>query len=166
MGNADAAQPDQTISRRGDYRHTLAITTRWADNDVYGHVNNVVYFAYFDTVVNEYLIARGVLDVHAGPVIGLVVENTCRYFQPLQFPDLVTAGLAVERLGNSSVVYRIGLFRGDDEAPAAQGRFVHVYVDRVTRRPVPLPDALRNVLAGLRLDPAVQERVYDPHAPA
>jgi len=138
--------------RREDYPHLQWITTRWSDNDIYGHVNNVVYFAYFDTVVNQYLIERGVLDIHGGGVIGLVVENACRYYQSLQFPDRVAAGLQVDRLGNSSVVYRIGLFRNEQSEPAAQGRFIHVYVDRNTRRPVPLPTALRDVLTPLVAD--------------
>ena len=137
------------LPRRG-YPHLRWITTRWSDNDVYGHVNNVVYFSYFDTVVNQYLIEQGVLDIHGGEVIGLVVENTCRYFQSLQFPDRVAAGVQVERLGRSSVVYRIGLFREEDEAPAAEGRFVHVYVDRATRRPVELPRPLRLALEPLQ----------------
>jgi acyl-CoA thioester hydrolase len=135
---------------RAEYPHLRWITTRWSDNDVYGHVNNVVYFSYFDTVVNQYLIEQRALDIHGGEVIGLVVENTCRYFQPLQFPDRVAAGVLVERLGRSSVVYRIGLFRDEAEEPAAQGRFVHVYVDRTSRRPVELPAALRRVLEPLQ----------------
>jgi acyl-CoA thioester hydrolase len=137
-------------TRREGYPHLRWITTRWSDNDVYGHVNNVVYFSYFDTVVNHYLIERGVLDIHGGDVIGLVVENTCRYFQPLQFPDRVAAGVLVERLGTSSVIYRIGLFRGEAAEPAAEGRFVHVYVDRRSRKPVPLPAPLRAALEPLR----------------
>lgn len=143
--------PERT-HQRSDYRHFQAIATRWMDNDIYGHVNNVVYFAYFDTVVNQYLIERGVLDIHGAGVIGLVVENACRYYQSLQFPDRVAAGLQVDRVGNSSVVYRIGLFRNEQSEPAAQGRFVHVYVDRDTRRPVPLPAALRDVLSPLVAD--------------
>jgi acyl-CoA thioester hydrolase len=135
--------------QRDGYPHLRWITTRWSDNDVYGHVNNVVYFSYFDTVVNQYLIEQGVLDIHEGPVIGLVVENACRYFQSLQFPDRVAAGMQVERLGTSSVVYRIGLFRNELTVPAAQGRFVHVYVDRATRKPVALPPALRSALTPL-----------------
>jgi acyl-CoA thioester hydrolase len=134
---------------RQAYPYLQSITTRWADNDVYGHVNNVVYFSYFDTVVNRYLIDKGVLDIHRGEVIGLVVENTCRYYQSLQFPDRVDAGIQVQRLGTSSVVYRIGLFRNEQTSPAAQGRFVHVYVDRRTRKPVALPDDLRAALAPL-----------------
>lgn len=139
----------EALQERGDYPYLQWITTRWSDNDVYGHVNNVVYFSYFDTVVNQYLIEKRVLDIHQGDVIGLVVENACRYFQSLQFPDRVAAGVQVERLGRSSVVYRIGLFRNESLAPAAQGRFVHVYVDRLTRKPVPLPVELRAALTPL-----------------
>ena len=135
---------------RSGYPHLRWITTRWSDNDVYGHVNNVVYFSYFDTVVNQYLIEQGVLDIHGGAVIGLVVENTCRYFQSLQFPDRVAAGVQVARLGKSSVTYRIGLFREEAEEPAAEGRFVHVYVDRANRRPVELPPPLRKALEPLQ----------------
>lgn len=132
---------------RVDYKHFLPITTRWADNDAYGHVNNVVYYAYFDTVVNEYLISQGVLDVGRSPVIGLVVETGCKYFSSIAFPDRIAAGVRVARLGNSSVRYEIALFReGGDEA-VAEGHFVHVYVDRETRRPVPLPAALREALS-------------------
>ncbi|EAY69103.1 hypothetical protein BDAG_01851 [Burkholderia dolosa AU0158] len=134
---------------RDAYRHFLPITTRWMDNDVYGHVNNVVYYSYFDTVVNEYLIRAGVLDVEHGQTIGLVVETQCNYFAPLVFPQAVDAGLRVAKLGTSSVRYEIGLFAAGADAPAAQGHFVHVYVDRGTRRPVPLPDALRAALAPL-----------------
>ena len=120
--------------------------TRWMDNDVYGHVNNVVYYSYFDTVVNEYLIAQGVLDIEAGPVIGLVVETGCKYFSSIAFPDEITAGLKVARLGKSSVRYQIALFRRDGQEAVAQGHFVHVYVDRATRRPVTLPAPLRAAL--------------------
>ncbi|MFC4453951.1 thioesterase family protein [Deinococcus sonorensis] len=126
-----------------DYPHTLPLTTRWMDNDAYGHVNNVIYYALFDTVVNTYLIRAGVLDVQRGPVIGLVVESGCRYFAPLSYPDEVTAGLRVARIGTSSVRYEIGLFRSGEVQPAATGHFVHVYVDREGRRPTPLPPALR-----------------------
>lgn len=134
---------------RDAYRHFLPITTRWMDNDVYGHVNNVVYYSYFDTVVNEYLIRAGVLDVEHGQTIGLVVETQCNYFAPLVFPQSVDAGLRVVKLGTSSVRYEVGLFAQGDASPAAQGHFVHVYVDRGTRRPVPLPDALRAALEPL-----------------
>jgi acyl-CoA thioester hydrolase len=132
--------------QRGDYRHFHAIATRWMDNDAYGHVNNVVYYAYFDTVVNEYLIRRGVLDVERGPVIGLVVETQCRYFSELSFPQVVHAGLRVSRLGSSSVRYEIGIFADAGQTACAQGHFVHVYVDRATRRPTPLPAPLRAAL--------------------
>ncbi|MEX3636793.1 acyl-CoA thioesterase [Paraburkholderia sp. BR14320] len=134
---------------RAAYPHFLSITTRWMDNDVYGHVNNVVYYSYFDTVVNEYLIRAGVLDFEHGATIGLVVETQCNYFAPLVFPDRIDAGLRVARLGTSSVRYEVGLFRDGDEAPAAQGHFVHVYVDRATRRPVNLPAELRAALEPL-----------------
>jgi len=134
---------------RSAYPHAQAITTRWMDNDVYGHVNNVVYYSYFDTVVNAYLIRKGVLDFESGSTIGLVIETQCNYFSSLSFPDTVTAGLRVARLGTSSVRYEVGLFSGDNEIAAAQGHFVHVYVDRVTRRPVPLPEPLRRALQPL-----------------
>ncbi|WP_415113476.1 acyl-CoA thioesterase [Paraburkholderia sp.] len=134
---------------RAAYAHFLPIPTRWMDNDVYGHVNNVVYYSYFDTVVNEYLIRSGVLDFEHGATIGLVVETQCNYFAPLVFPDRVDAGLRVARLGTSSVRYEVGLFRQGDAEAAAQGHFVHVYVDRVTRRPVSLPAELRAALEPL-----------------
>lgn len=135
---------------RSRFRHFLALQTRWADNDVYGHVNNVVYYSYFDTVVNEYLVRRGVLDPQEGAVIGLVVETRCSYFAPLAFPDAVDIGLRVDALGNSSVRYEIGIFRAGDDQTAAAGHFVHVYVDRVTRRPTALPANLRSALAELQ----------------
>lgn len=134
---------------RAAYSTFREITTRWMDNDVYGHVNNVVYYAFFDTAVNQYLVEAGYLDFVAGPVIGLVVETQCRYQSPIAFPDRVTAGIRVARIGNSSVRYEIGLFRNTDDTAAAQGHFVHVYVDRATRRPVPLPSALRKALEPL-----------------
>jgi acyl-CoA thioester hydrolase len=135
---------------RDRYRHFLEIPTRWMDNDVYGHVNNVVYYSYFDTVVNGYLISSGSLDIERSPIIGLVVETQCRFFKPLVFPDTVYAGLRVARLGNSSVRYEIGLFRNDEDAAAAQGHFVHVYVDRKKRRPAGLPEEMRRALEKLR----------------
>jgi len=138
-------RPD--LLKRADYRHFRVIPTRWMDNDVYGHVNNVVYYSYFDTVVNQYLIEQGVLRIDSAPVIGLVIETRCNYFQPVCFPDLVHAGLRVAHMGTSSVRYDIGLFRGDDATAAAQGHFVHVYVDRHSSRPVPLPEAMRAALA-------------------
>lgn len=135
-----------TPETRAGYRHFQRIPTRWMDNDVYGHVNNVVYYSYFDTVVNQYLIEQGVLDIERSQVIGLVVETRCQYFAPLTFPDVVSAGLRVARLGNSSVRYEIGLFRNEDEAACAQGHFIHVYVDRASRRPATLPQAMRAAL--------------------
>ena len=138
--------------KRSDFKHICPIQTRWNDNDVYGHVNNVVYYSYFDTVVNEYLISTGVLDIEKSPVIGLVVETQCRFFKSLTFPDTVHAGLRVASVGRSSVRYEIGLFRNDDETAAAQGHFVHVYVERESRKATALPPemraALEKILAG------------------
>ena len=133
---------------RGAYPVWRDFATRWADNDVYGHVNNVVYYAFFDTAVNGCLIAAGVLDIAASPVIGLVVETGCRYFAPIAFPDRVTAGVRVANLGRSSVRYEIGLF-GEDGSHAAEGWFVHVFVDRDTRKSVPIPDTVRAALQRL-----------------
>ncbi len=141
---------EEAPETRERYRRFLTIPTRWMDNDVYGHVNNVVYYSYFDTVVNEYLVASGALDIEKSRVIGLVVETRCRFFRAISFPDIVHAGLRVARLGNSSVRYEIGLFRNDEESAAAQGYFVHVYVDRETRRPAGLPAQMRNALEKLR----------------
>lgn len=121
------------------------------DNDVYGHVNNVVYYSYFDTVVNEYLISQGVLDIALGPVIGLVVETGCSYFAPIAFPEKIVAGLRVARIGNSSVRYEIALFRDGGDEAIAQGHFVHVYVDRVTAKPQPLADALQAALKQIQI---------------
>ena len=132
---------------RGDFPVLRSITTRWADNDVYGHVNNVVYYAYFDTAVNGWLIDATGTDIRQLPAIGLVVETSCRFLASLSFPEPVTAGIALEKLGRTSVVYRIGLFGGDSGTPAALGRFVHVYVDAQTRTPTPVPDEIRKALA-------------------
>jgi acyl-CoA thioester hydrolase len=134
---------------RSAYRHFLPLQTRWADNDVYGHVNNVAYYGYFDTIVNEYLIAAGALDIHDGAVIGLVVETGCRYYAPLEFPQALEGALRVAKIGNSSVRYELAIFEKGSAAPAAEGYFVHVYVDRATRRPAPLPDPLRRALERL-----------------
>lgn len=136
-------------STRSAYRAFRPITTRWMDNDLYGHMNNVVHYSLFDTAVNGWLIEKGVLDIHAGEQIGLVVETGCRYFAELAFPDLVTAGIRVARLGSSSVRYEVGLFRNDDQAAAAEGFFVHVYVDRASRRPKSLAGPLREALEGI-----------------
>jgi acyl-CoA thioester hydrolase len=136
---------------RSAYARFQSITTRWMDNDVYGHVNNVTYYSYFDTAVNRYLIEAGVLDIHAGEVIGLVIETHCNYFAPLAFPKNVEAGIRVAHIGKSSVRYEIGLFEEGQSGAAACGHFVHVYVDRLTRRPVPLPDAFVLALRALQL---------------
>lgn len=143
--------PRPTPPARGDYACFETLDTRWADNDVYGHVNNVVYYSYFDTAVNRHLITAGVLDPLAGSVIGLVVETQCRYFAPLAFPQRVEAGLRVAHVGRSSVRYEIGLFAEGEASAAAAGHFVHVYVDRVHRRPCVLPMAWRTALARLHL---------------
>jgi acyl-CoA thioester hydrolase len=135
-----------TPSTRADYKTFRTITTRWMDNDTYGHMNNVVHYSLFDTAVNGWLVEKGALDIHGGEQIGLVVETGCRYFSELAFPDLVTAGLRVAYLGSSSVRYEIGLFGNDEEIAAAEGFFIHVYVDRATRRPKPLNGALRAAL--------------------
>lgn len=138
-----------TRATRADYRTFRTITTRWMDNDVYGHMNNVVHYSLFDTAVNGWLIESGVLDIHAGAQIGLVVETGCRYFAEMAFPDVVHAGIRVAKLGNSSVRYEIGLFRNDEDDVAAEGFFVHVYVDAKTRRPAPLNPALRAQLESI-----------------
>ena len=147
MSNVDfeKLQPDE----RSAYRVFRSIGTRWSDNDAYGHVNNVVYYSWFDTVVNAHLIEHGVLNVQYGETIGLVVETQCNYFAALAFPQAVEAGLRVARLGSSSVRYEIGLFAAGASSTAARGHFVHVYVDRQSRRPVPLPKALKSVLEKL-----------------
>jgi acyl-CoA thioester hydrolase len=137
---------------RSDYRAFRSIPTRWADNDMYGHVNNVVYYGWFDTAVNALLIERGALDIHQGGVIGFVVETHCNYFAPLAFPQTVEAGVRVTEAGNSSVRYEIALFAQGAETAAAQGHFVHVYVDRHTQRPVALPDRLRAVVSALQVE--------------
>jgi acyl-CoA thioester hydrolase len=141
--------PAQTTPELDDFPVLREITTRWADNDVYGHVNNVVYYAYFDTAVNGWLIEATGTDIRQLDAIGIVAETGCRFLAPLSFPDRVTAGLRLRRLGTSSVVYEIGLFRNDETAPAGVGHFVHVYVDRATRRPVPVPELIRSALATL-----------------
>ncbi|HEX8891839.1 MAG TPA: thioesterase family protein [Terriglobales bacterium] len=137
------------IVPRSDYRYFQTITTRWMDNDVYGHVNNVVYYSYFDTVVNEYLIRIGILDIEQSSIIGLVVSTQCNHFAPLKYPQRVEGGLRVAHLGSSSVRYEIGLFSDGETEPAAQGQLVHVYVDRNSRRPVVLPEGMRRVLTEL-----------------
>jgi acyl-CoA thioester hydrolase len=144
------AAPPALPTQRGEFRVLRAITTRWMDNDQYGHVNNVVYYSYFDTVVNGYLIEASGCDVRELPAIGIVAETSCLFLSELSFPDTVHAGLALERLGNSSVIYRIALFRNQQTEPAAIGRFVHVYVDSETRRPVSIPAQVRAALETLQ----------------
>ena len=143
---------------RSAYKVFRPISTRWMDNDLYGHVNNVVYYSWFDTAVNGYLIEAGAIDIHGGSVIGLVIETQCNYFSPLTFPDPVLAGIRVAHVGASSVRYEVGLFSGQAgehresiaQLTAAKGHFIHVYVDRQTRRPVPLPPKLLTVLETLK----------------
>lgn len=138
---------------RRDYAAFVPMPTRWSDNDLYGHVNNVAYYSYFDTAVNAHLIAQGVLDIHGGDVIGLVVETGCHFFAPAAYPDQLAIGLRVAHLGRSSVRYELGVFRENEELTCAQGHFIHVYVGKDSRRPVPLPDNLRRVLEALKVSP-------------
>jgi acyl-CoA thioester hydrolase len=145
----------QTESRlqakpRSAFKAFVPITTRWSDNDVYGHINNVTYYSFFDTAINGWLIGQGALDIEHGDVIGLVVQTQCGYFAPLAFPQLLEAGIAVAHVGRSSVRYAIGIFAQGAALSAAHGHFVHVYVDRVTRKPRALGDALRGAVLRLR----------------
>jgi acyl-CoA thioester hydrolase len=146
MNNEDKPRPE---GREG-YRAFRPITTRWMDNDAYGHVNNVVYYSWFDTVVNAHLIEQGVLDIEQGQTIGLVIETQCNYFAPVAFPQAVEAGLRVARIGQSSVRYEVGLVLAGEALTVAKGHFVHVYVDRATRRPAALPAPLKKVLEALQ----------------
>jgi acyl-CoA thioester hydrolase len=134
---------------RAEYPHFLLLPTRWMDNDVYGHVNNALYYAFFDTAINQYLIAEGGLDITAGKVIGFAAESHCQYMQPLAFPQVVEVGLRVGKLGNSSVRYELAIFKQAETSAAAMGYFVHVFVDRETRRPVPIPTTIRAALQRL-----------------
>jgi acyl-CoA thioester hydrolase len=140
----------QPLGRRADYVRFVALTTRWGDNDAYGHVNNVAYYAFIDTAVNQLLIEAGLLDVVASPVIGVAAESGCRFHASAAYPDRITAGVRVARIGGSSIRYEVGLFRNDDDQAAAEGFFVHVMVDRKTMRPVVMPDDLRAFAEGLR----------------
>ena len=148
MSDTKPAKPQP--EPRSGYRAFRTIGTRWMDNDAYGHVNNVVYYSWFDTVVNAHLIEQGVLDIHGGDTIGLVIETQCNYFASLAFPQNVQAGLRVAHMGTSSVRYEVGLFAEGEPLTAAKGHFVHVYVDSKTRRPVPLPAPLKAVLEQLK----------------
>lgn len=137
--------------RRGEFRVIRVIPTRWMDNDHYGHVNNVAYYSFFDTAVNGFLLEATGTEIRNLPAIGIVAESSCRFLSPVSFPDTIHAGLAIDRMGARSVVYRIALFRNDDEEACAVGRFVHVYVDRESRRPVEIPDLIRSVIERLLL---------------
>ena len=154
--------PRVAAEPRSAYPHFSRISTRWGDNDVYGHVNNVVYYAWFDTAVNRYLIESGALDIHRGDVIGLVVETQCHYFAPLAFPQDVDAGIRVAHRGRSSVRYEVGLFASGQDTCAARGHFIHVYVDRHTRRPATaLPEALNLALQRIAARPPGSP--HEPH---
>ena len=147
MTTSQRPQPEA----RSAYKAFRNIATRWSDNDLYGHVNNVVYYGWFDTAVNGLLIERGAIDIYTGGVIGLVIETQCNYFMPLAFPEAVTAGIRVAYLGSSSVRYEVGIFPADAGLPcAAKGHFIHVYVDRITRKPAALPETLLSVLETLK----------------
>lgn len=148
-GKIRAMTPRPQAQLRVAYKAFSTITTRWSDNDVYGHVNNVVYYSWFDSAINAWLIDQGVLDLHNGETIGLVVQSHCDYFVPLAFPQVVEAGIRVAQIGKSSVRYEIGLFGQGQTQSAAQGYFVHVYVDKASRKPVPLPEAFISVLEQL-----------------
>lgn len=143
----DRPKPDL----RAAYAQIVSMNTRWADNDVYGHVNNTVYYEWFDTAVNEVLIREGAIDIERGTVIGLVVDTQCSYFAPISFPERISVGIKVVRSGSTSVRYGLAVFRDDSREACAQGHFVHVYVDRATRRPVALPQALRSVVEKLMI---------------
>ncbi len=148
---SETTKSSKNLRERDTYPHFDLVPTRWMDNDIYGHINNVVYYSYFDTVINRYLIAEGGLDIAAGEVIGVVAESHCRYLRGLSFPGDIDAGLSVGKLGRSSVLYEIGLFSRGENLPAAEGYFVHVFVDRQSRRPVPIPTRLRHALERLQI---------------
>ena len=141
--------PEQPKHLRRDYKHFQLITTRWHDNDIYGHVNNVVYYGFFDTAVNNYLIRQGGLDIQDGDIVGFVVSSACDYFASIAYPDLIEVGLRVARLGNSSVQYELAIFREGEQEACAAGRFVHVFVDRASNRPTAIPGRLRAALEAL-----------------
>ncbi len=138
------------LTTRQDYHFFCDISTRWADNDIYGHVNNVVYYAYFDSIVNTFLIQQGGLNIHDGNIIGLAVNSQCNYFSPVAFPDSLEGGFRVNRIGTSSVEYGVGIFKTGEDNVSAEGTFTHVYVDRESRRPIPLDGQLREALDNLR----------------
>jgi acyl-CoA thioester hydrolase len=150
---SSASMPRPAPDTRSRYAHFIALTTRWMDNDAYRHVNNVVYYSFFDTAVNQYMLESGVLDFESGATVSLVVETGCTFFAPIRFPDRVNCGLRVAHLGTSSVRYEIGVFRNDDTVTAARGHFVHVCCDRSSHEPVAMPVALRAALERLRVAP-------------
>ncbi|MAL90481.1 thioesterase family protein [Stutzerimonas sp. R40042] len=141
--------PEQPKHLRRDYKHFQPITTRWHDNDIYGHVNNVVYYGFFDTAVNNYLIQQGGLDIQDGDIVGFVVSSACDYFASIAYPDLIEVGLRVAKLGNSSVQYELAIFREGEQEASAAGRFVHVFVERASNRPTAIPPRLRAALEAL-----------------
>ena len=141
----------ENIETRDRYPHFLSIQTRWSDNDIYGHVNNVTYYSYFDTVVNCFLIDQGGLDIETDSVIGVAVETMCKFNNPLAYPEVLESGLRVGKLGNSSVRYEIGIFQEGAAEAAAMGHFVHVFVDRATGKPAPIPDAIRSALERIKV---------------
>lgn len=139
----------EELLKRDHYRHFQPITTRWQDNDIYGHINNVTYYSFFDSAVNAWLIERGGLDIHDGSVAGLVVSSSCDYFASIAYPELIEVGLRVARFGGSSVQYELAVFRVGEQEPCAAGRFVQVFVDRVSNQPAPIPEPLREALQAL-----------------
>jgi len=141
--------PQKTQASRTEYSHYVPVSTRWMDNDIYGHINNALYYGFFDTAINHYLISEGGLDINHGPVIGFVVESQCQYLQPLAFPEVLEVGLRVGKLGNSSVRYELAIFKQGETFAAAVGYFVHVFVDRQTQRPAPMPELIRTALGRL-----------------
>ena len=141
--------PEQPKHLRRDYKHFQPITTRWHDNDIYGHVNNVVYYGFFDTAVNNYLIQQGGLDIRDGDIVGFVVSSACDYFASIAYPDIIEVGVRVAKLGNSSVQYELAIFREGEQEASAAGRFVHVFVERASNRPTPIPGRLRAALEAL-----------------
>ncbi|UFN48237.1 acyl-CoA thioesterase [Roseomonas sp. OT10] len=148
------AKPARLLPRRAEYRYFQPITTRWSDNDAYGHVNNAIYYSWFDTTLSRFLLETGELDIQTSPLVGLAVESLCRYHAPVSFPETVTVGLRIGRIGNSSVRFELGIFRGEEDLASAEGHFVHVYVDRATQKvPQPLPERFRAKLAPLLVSP-------------
>ena len=139
-------------SSKSDYRYFVPITTRWKDNDIYGHVNNVTYYAYFDTIANQYLIEQGGLNIHSDPTVGFVVNSGCNYYAPIAFPDRLEGGLRVNRLGNSSVEYGIAIFKDGEEQAVADGHFVHVFVDKASNKSVPIPSNIKQALEALLVE--------------